>query len=1062
MAEATPKRLLQAAKDLNIGIDRAVETLSRKGIAVENKPTTKLTGEQVALLEKEFAASAQDKQEAQRHTQARRQSELNAQAHAAAKPAAPAPAPKPVAPAPVAQPAPTPVVAKAEPAPVAVAPQPAPEPVAAPAPVVAKAEPAPAPTPAPVAEAPKTPGLKVLGKIELDSKGRVVPPRPAAPVAAPAAAVAPAPVAVPAPTPAPVAPQPAPVAQPVAAPVIAKAEPASVVAPAPVVAAPAAPAPVAAAPAPTPAPAPIATPAPAPTPVATAPVASAPAEPATPAAPAAEEGTITAKADQLKGLTVLGKIQLPVDSSRRGPGGRGPRPVASSDVRKSGVGTNNNQKKRQRLPAPGQPGGGATTGTNTGTGTSQPGGGGGYQGNRPGGPGQGGNRPGGPGQGGNRPGPNNRPGQNQNAPRTPQVALTPEQNDKQIQEQIKATLAKLSGGKNNAAANRARYRRDKRGMAAEEREALRAQNELDAKTLKLTEFISANDLASLMDVNVNEVIRVCLGMGMFVSINQRLDAEAITVIADEFGFDVEFLSAEEDEEAIDITDAPEDLQPRAPIVTIMGHVDHGKTSLLDYIRNASVAKGEAGGITQHIGAYEVTTKSGSPITFLDTPGHEAFTAMRARGAKVTDIAIIVIAADDSVMPQTKEAINHAQAAGVPIIIALNKVDKPSANPEKIREELSQMNILVEEWGGKYQSQEVSAKSGIGVEELLEKVLLEAELLELTANPDRNAIGTVIEAELDKGRGYVTTVLVQTGTLNVGDIVLAGPHYGRVKAMTDYRGKKKKVAGPATPVQVLGLTGAPQAGDRIQVMETEREARELATQRQQLAREQTIRTKKHITLDEIGRRLAIGSFKELNILVKGDVDGSVEALSDSLLKLSTPEVKVNILSKGVGAISESDVLLASASDAIIIGFQVRPSQSARRLAEQEQIDIRLYSIIYNAINEVKDAMEGMLAPTLHEVITANAEVRQVFNITKVGTIAGCMMTDGTLTRKTKVRVVRNGIVQYTGDIQDLKRFKDDVSEVRQGYECGISIKGFNDLQEGDNIEGFEEQEIKRKL
>jgi translation initiation factor IF-2 len=756
----------------------------------------------------------------------------------------------------------------------------------------------------------------------------------------------------------------------------------------------------------------------------------------------------------LKGLTVLGKIQLPVDSSRRGPGGRGPRPVASSDVRKSGVGAAN-QKKRTRLPAPGQPGGG--TGAATGTGQ-----GGGYQGNRPAGsPGQG-NRPGGPGQG-NRPGgPGNRPGQGNNRPATPQAPLTAEQNDKQIQEQIKATLAKLSGGKTNAAANRAKYRRDKRGMAAEEREALRAQNELDAKTLKLTEFISANDLASLMDVNVNEVIKVCLGMGMFVSINQRLDAEAITVIADEFGYDVEFLSAEEDEEPIDMSDAPEDLVPRAPIVTIMGHVDHGKTSLLDYIREASVAKGEAGGITQHIGAYEVKTKSGSPITFLDTPGHEAFTAMRARGAKVTDIAIIVIAADDSVMPQTKEAINHAQAAGVPIIIALNKIDKPHANAEKIREELSQMNILVEEWGGKYQSQEVSAKSGIGIDDLLEKVLLEAELLDLHANPNRNAVGTVIEAELDKGRGYVTTVLVQTGTLNVGDIVLAGPHYGRVKAMTDYRGKKKKVAGPATPVQVLGLTGAPQAGDRIQVMETEREARELATQRQQLAREQSIRTKKHITLDEIGRRLAIGSFKELNILVKGDVDGSVEALSDSLLKLSTPEVKVNILSKGVGAISESDVLLASASDAIIIGFQVRPSQSARKLAEQEQIDVRLYSIIYNAINEVKDAMEGMLAPTLHEVVVANAEVRQVFNITKVGAIGGCMVTDGTFTRKTKVRVVRNGIVQYTGDIQDLKRFKDDVSEVRQGYECGISVKNFNDLQEGDNIEGFEEQEIKRKL
>jgi len=1038
MAEATPKRLLQAAKDLNIGIDRAVEALSRKGIAIENKPTTKLTGEQVSLLEKEFAASAQDKQEAERHTQARRQSELNAQAQAAAAKPAPVAAPMPVA-----KPVPAPASVAA-----AAAVAPAPAPVAAPVPATAAPATAPvvptpqvAAQPAIFSEAPKAPGLKVLGKIDLDSKGRVIPARPATP--APAAA-APAPTPAPAPRPAPVA------AAPVAPSPVAEAKPT----PAP---APSTPAPAASAPAATPIPAP-STPAPVAAPAPVAPAAAAtPVAPAileAPDAPAAEEGTITAKADQLKGLTVLGKIQLPVDSSRRGPGGRGPRPVASSDVRKSGVGTNN-QKKRQRLPAPGQPGGGNSTGTGTGQG-------GGYQGNRPSG-GPGGNRPSGPSQGANRPGPGgNRPGQGNNRPATPQVPLTPEQNDKQIQEQIKATLAKLSGGKTNAAANRAKYRRDKRGMAAEEREALRAQNELDAKTLKLTEFISANDLASLMDVNVNEVIKVCLGMGMFVSINQRLDAEAITVIADEFGYDVEFLSAEEDEEPIDLSDAPEDLLPRAPIVTIMGHVDHGKTSLLDYIREASVAKGEAGGITQHIGAYEVKTKSGNPITFLDTPGHEAFTAMRARGAKVTDIAIIVIAADDSVMPQTREAINHAQAAGVPIIIALNKVDKPTANPEKIREELSQMNILVEEWGGKYQSQEVSAKSGIGVDDLLEKVLLEAELLDLQANPNRNAVGTVIEAELDKGRGYVTTVLVQTGTLNVGDIVLAGPHYGRVKAMTDYRGKKKKLAGPATPVQVLGLTGAPQAGDRIQVMETEREARELASQRQQLAREQSIRTKKHITLDEIGRRLAIGSFKELNILVKGDVDGSVEALSDSLLKLSTPEVKVNILSKGVGAISESDVLLASASDAIIIGFQVRPSQSARRLAEQEQIDVRLYSIIYNAINEVKDAMEGMLAPTVHEIVVANAEVRQVFNITKVGTIAGCMVTDGSFTRKTRVRVVRNGIVQYTGEIQDLKRFKDDVSEVRQGYECGISVKNFNDLQEGDNIEGFEEQEIKRKL
>ncbi|WP_201985908.1 translation initiation factor IF-2 [Hymenobacter rubidus] len=1016
MAEATPKRLQQAAKDLNVGMDRVVEALARKGIQVENKPTTKLTGEQVASLEKEFAASAHDRQEAQKVIQAKRQSDLEA----APKPAAPAPRP----------------VQAAAPAPAPVAPAPAPA-----APVATT----PAPTPA--AQAPAAPGLKVLGKIELDSRGRVVPPRPAPAPAVVATAAPVAPVAPAAPVAAPAAPAPA--TPKVEAPAPAPKVEAPATAPAP--AAPVAPPqarvePVPVAPAPTPAPA-----TPVPVPAAQAP--AAPVEGATPE----DTSTIVAKSDTLKGLTVLGKIDLSsINNDRRGPGGRGPRPIASSDVSKRGLPAGPGQKKRTRLPGP--PGNTTSPPSpgyqgNRPAGGGQGGQGGGYQGNRPGG-GQGGqgNRPG---QGGNqRPG---QPGPKPNAP-----ALTPEQAEKQIQEQIKATLAKLGGNKATGQANRAKYRRDKRSMLAEDREALRAQNELDAKTLKLTEFISANDLASLMDVNVNEVIKVCLGMGMFVSINQRLDAEAITVIADEFGFDVEFLSKEEEEISIDAGDAEEDLRPRAPIVTIMGHVDHGKTSLLDYIRDASVAKGEAGGITQHIGAYEVKTKSGQPITFLDTPGHEAFTAMRARGAKVTDIAIIVVAADDSVMPQTKEAINHAQAAGVPIIIALNKIDKPAANPEKIREELSQINILVEEWGGKYQSQEVSAKSGIGIEDLLEKVLLEAELLDLKANPDRNAIGTVIEASLDKGRGYVTTVLVQTGTLNVGDVILAGPHFGRVKAMTDHRGKKMKTAPPATPVQVLGLTGAPQAGDRLQVMETEREAREIATQRLQLAREQTIRTKKHITLDEIGRRLAIGSFKELNILVKGDVDGSVEALADSLLKLSTPEVKVNILSKGVGAISESDVLLASASDAIIIGFQVRPSQSARKLAENEQIDIRLYSIIYNAINEVKDAMEGMLAPTVQEVVVANAEVRQVFNITKVGTIAGCMMTEGTLTRKTKVRVVRDGIVMHTGEIQDLKRFKDDVSEVRQGYECGISIKNFNELQEGDNIEGFEEKEIKRTL
>ncbi len=620
----------------------------------------------------------------------------------------------------------------------------------------------------------------------------------------------------------------------------------------------------------------------------------------------------------------------------------------------------------------------------------------------------------------------------------------------------------MSGGKGNQG-NRAKYRREKRSAVAEAADERRLQEQLESKILRVTEFVSANDLAALMDVSVNDVIKTCMNLGMFVSINQRLDAEAITIIADEFGYDVQFASAEEEENiGVEEVDSEEDLEPRAPIVTIMGHVDHGKTSLLDYIRRSKVTAGEAGGITQHIGAYQVTTGDGKNITFLDTPGHEAFTAMRARGAKVTDVVIIVVAADDSVMPQTKEALNHAQAAGSPIVIAINKVDKPTANPDKIREELAQLNVLVEEWGGKYQSQEISAKTGQGIDELLEKVLLEAELLELRANPDRRAVGTVIEAALDKGRGYVATVLVQNGTLEVGDVMVAGSHYGRVKAMTDVLGKRHKKAGPSTPIQVLGLDGAPQAGDKFVVMETEREAREIAGSRQQLQREQSMRTKKHITLDEIGRRLAIGTFKELNVIVRGDVDGSVEALSDSLLKLSTEEVQVNILSKGVGQISESDVLLASASDAIIIGFQVRPSANARRLAENEQIDIRLYSIIYNAINEVKDAMEGMLAPTVQEVVVANVEVREVFKISKVGTIAGCMVTDGTITRNSKIRVVRDGIVVHSGEILALKRFKDDASEVRQGYECGISIKNFNDLNVGDVIEAYEEREVKRTL
>jgi translation initiation factor IF-2 len=568
----------------------------------------------------------------------------------------------------------------------------------------------------------------------------------------------------------------------------------------------------------------------------------------------------------------------------------------------------------------------------------------------------------------------------------------------------------------------------------------------------------------MMDVSVNEVISACMSLGMFVSINQRLDAEAITIIAEEFEFEVQFVSAEEEVEATfnDVEDRPEDLIDRAPIVTIMGHVDHGKTSLLDYIRNAKVAAGEAGGITQHIGAYSVKTETGKMITFLDTPGHEAFTAMRARGAKVTDVVIIVIAADDAVMATTKEAINHALVAGVPIVFAYSKIDKPGANVDKIREQLSAMNLLVEEWGGKYQSQEISSKSGVGIDELLEKVLLEAEILELKANPNKKAIGSVVEAQLDKGRGYLTTILVQAGTLKVGEMMLAGAHYGRVKAMFDHRGNKLKEVGPSMPALVLGLNGAPQAGDKLNALENEREAREVATKREQILREQSMRVRKHITLEEIGRRKAIGTFKELNVIVKGDVDGSVEALSDSLLKLSTEEIQVRIIHKGVGQVSESDVLLASSSDAVIVAFQVRPSTNARRLAENEQIEIRTYSIIYQAIDEIRDAMEGLLAPSVEENVTANIEVREVFKISKIGTVAGSYVLDGTVKRSHKIRVLRDFVVVHEGEISALKRFKDDVQEVKFGYECGLSIKNFNDLEVGDIIECYELKEVKRKL
>ena len=634
-----------------------------------------------------------------------------------------------------------------------------------------------------------------------------------------------------------------------------------------------------------------------------------------------------------------------------------------------------------------------------------------------------------------------------------------EVNEEDVAKQVKETLARLtSKGKNKGA----KYRKEKRENAFNRQQELETLEELESKVLKLTEFVTANELANMMDVPVTKVIGTCMSIGIMVSINQRLDAETIDMVAEEFGFQTEYVSAEVAEAITEEEDREEDLQPRAPIVTVMGHVDHGKTSLLDYIRKANVIAGEAGGITQHIGAYHVTLDDGRNITFLDTPGHEAFTAMRARGAKATDIAIIIVAADDSVMPQTKEAINHAMAAGVPIVFAINKVDKPAANPDKIKEELAAMNFLVEEWGGKYQSQDISAKQGLGVEELLEKVLLEAEMLELKANPDRKATGSIIESSLDKGRGYVATVLVSNGTLRVGDIVLAGTHYGKIKAMFNERNQRVKEAGPAEPVLILGLNGAPAAGDTFHVIETEQEAREIATKREQLQREQGLRTQKMLTLDEVGRRLALGDFHELNIIVKGDVDGSVEALSDSLIKLSTEQIQVNVLHKGVGQISESDVVLASASGAIIVGFQVRPSASAAKLAEQNGVDIRKYSVIYDAIEEVKAAMVGMLAPVVKEEVTSTIEVREVFRITKVGTVAGAMVKEGKVKRSDKARLIRDGIVIFTGNINALKRFKDDVKEVGTNFECGISLVGYNDIQVGDIIESFQEVEVKQTL
>ncbi|MGX5858028.1 translation initiation factor IF-2 [Dyadobacter jiangsuensis] len=1039
MAEDKMMRLSQVARILNVGITTIVDHLSAKGYKVETNPNTKINADQIEFLAKDFKSN-----------------ELRTSL--TQKPAAPA--------------VEAPIEVKEDKVKSDVegilyfrnTPKAEEKPVVEEKPAATEPQPA---------FENKLPGIKVVGKIDLDAKRPVVQqpaseeqPKPEAPKEVVAETPKPAPAPVEKEEIKPVAAQPEAVKEtPAEAPV--KETPAAPAAP--VATTPAAGSPVAGSPAaeapvkeePRPAAPTEAQAAPAPVePKEAAPVA----EKAPPAAPAAPEPSntreeqpaggselIEARGEQLRGLRVVGKIELPSNKKKD--------PVASSD----NAADKKRRRKRKRIrdgaAAPGEnrpaDANAATPSNNTNANT------GGTDANRnrpntPGNTSQGGSQQGGgqrPAQGGQ----GNRGGNNSNNNR--RGGRREEVSDKEVASNIKATMARMGGGSAKGPA-RGKGRRRDRG----DQNDPNGFDDEETKVLRVTEFVSANDLASLMDVTVQEVISVCMSMGMFVSINQRLDAEAITFIADEFGFEVAFISAEEEVQN-DVQEEVDDeasLKERAPIVTIMGHVDHGKTSLLDYIRQENVASGEAGGITQHIGAYSVKTKTGKQVTFLDTPGHEAFTAMRARGAKVTDVVIIVIAADDSVMPQTREAINHAQVAGVPIVFAFSKVDKPGANTEKIREELANMNLLVEEWGGKYQTQEISSKSGLGIDELLEKVLLEAELLELKANPDRRAAGTVVEASLDKGRGYVTTILVQTGTLKVGDVVLAGAHFGKVKAMTDYLGKRLKTAGPSMPVQLLGLNGAPQAGDRFNVFENERDARDIATKREQIQREQSIRTRKHITLEEIGRRKAIGTFRELNLIVKGDVDGSVEALSDSLLQLSTSEVQVNIIHKAVGQISESDVNLAIASDAIIVGFQVRPSSNAKKMAEQDQIEIRHYSVIYQAIEEIKDAMTGMLAPTIEEIITGNIEIREVFKISRIGTIAGCYVTDGYVKRNNKIRVIRDGIVLYTGEIDSLKRYKDDVQEVRNGYECGLSVKNYNDIEIGDIIESFELREVKRTL
>lgn len=1033
-------RLLAAAKEFNIGKDTLVEYLTGKGFEINaSNPNTKLTEQMYDSLQAEFAQDKAAKRKSDEialpkgslgDAKKPKEEVVAKEKKVAEEPAPkveekkveekPAPVPEPVVEAPKEEVKPVVVEAPApKPEPVAEAPKEEVKPVVAETPKAAPVAETPAvEEPAHIeVKAPKLGGPNILGKINLDELNQSSRPKKGtkkkeeAEEVKPAEAAAPQEEVVEKPKKAkPVEEKPAPVAE----------EPVQ-------------------APAPTPTPA--------------------------PAAPEEDEKPehIEMKAPKLEGPKIIGRIELPVSQPGGSRDSKEKRNRKRIPVQKKPETFNPNDPQSRGQQGGGQQQGGGDRNNNNRGGGQQGGnrGPGGFNQNRGGGGQQGGNRGGGGGfnqnRGGGQQGGGDRRRQDRNAPVSAQQQ---EIDAKAIQEKIRQTQAKLAGG-TRGKNMKSKYRRNKREEMAEKRAA--AEDNQAGNVIQVTEFISVSELASLLDVSFAEVISKCMSLGIMVSINQRLDAEVIELVSSEFGYDVEFINLEQEADIEeDDTDDPEDMLPRAPIVTIMGHVDHGKTSLLDYIREANVVAGEAGGITQHIGAYQVTTKDGKKITFLDTPGHEAFTAMRARGAKVADVAVIVVAADDAIMPQTKEAISHAQAANLPMVFAINKIDKEGANPEKIKEQLAQMNILVEDWGGKFQSQEISAKKGINIDLLLEKILLEAELLEVKANPDRFATGSVIEASLDKGRGYQSTILVQNGTLEQGDMIVCGQHFGKIKAMFNERGQRVEKAGPSTPVQVLGLNGAPQAGEKFKVYEDENEAKEIANHRAQILREQGIRARKHITLDEIGRRLALGNFKELALIIKGDFDGSVEALSDSLQKLSTAEVAVNIVHKGVGQITESDVLLATASDAIILGFQVRPSLQTSRLAEQENIEIRYYSIIYDAIDEIKSAMEGLLEPKIEKKTVCNIEVREVFKIGGIGTIAGSYVLDGKMTRNTKLNIVRDGIVIHTGELSSLKRFKDDVKEVNAGYECGLMIKNYNDIRVGDIIEGFDEVEVKRTL